>query len=402
MPMIDFTPDDTPELKAWRAEVREFLETELPEGMHFDYDFSEDPEGWDAYLAFWRKVGEKGWVALTWPKEYYGQARSAIEHWIMHEEFSAHAAPSYPIIGMAVASAILRHGTHEQRLKHLKGIAEVTTLWGEGYTEPGAGSDLASLTTRAHLDGDHWVINGQKTLGTAAHRAQSMFVLARTDPNAKPHAGISAFLVPLDAPGVTMLPLHNMADGQQNQTFFDNVRVPVENLIGTPHQAWSEVWFRQGGESLDNAGPAPEAWTFRMQRALNLVRRFVHENSRGGRPLIEDPLVRQQLAELEMSMQLVRLHVAESYSNFAHRRSRIGSFVYTSNLHLSFYKELAPRFTQICMEIVGPASQIQSGPWAHLEGRLEKAFRASFGNHAGGTPQLKRMTLATRGLGLPR
>jgi alkylation response protein AidB-like acyl-CoA dehydrogenase len=401
--MIDFTPDDTPELKAWRAEVREFLETELPDGLYADYDFHEEDEKWDALNAFWRKVGKKGWVALTWPKEYYGQERSPIEYWILQEEFSNYEAPVYPIIGMAVARAILRHGTHEQRLKHLKGIAEATVLWGEGYTEPGAGSDLASLTTRAHLDGDHWVINGQKTLGTAAHRAQSMFVLARTDPNAKKHEGISAFLVPLDTPGITMLPLHNMADGQQNQTFFDNVRVPTDHVVGTPHQAWSQVWFGQGGDKLDRAGVSPEGWVFRVVRTLNLIRRFVHENSRGGRPLIEDPIVRQQLAELEMSVQLVRLQTMEAYSNWSNKKIRFGSSpALAPNIHWTFFKELAPRFTQICMEIVGPASQIQSGPWAHLEGRLEKAFRASFGNHAGGTPQLKRMTLATRGLGLPR
>jgi alkylation response protein AidB-like acyl-CoA dehydrogenase len=276
-------------------------------------------------------------------------------------------------------------------------------LWGEDYTEPGAGSDLASLTTRAHLDGDHWVLNGQKTLGTAAHRAQSMFVLARSDPNGKKHEGISAFLVPLDTRGVTMLPLHNMADGQQNQTFFDNVRVPAENLVGAPHQAWSQVWFGQGGEQLDNAGVAPEGWVFRILRTLNLIRRFVRENTRNGKPLIEDPIVRQQLAELEMSVQIVRLQWMDSYSTWSNRKIRFGSSpALAPNINWSYFKELAPRFTQICMEIVGPASQIQSGPWAHLEGRLEKAFRASFGNHAGGTPQLKRMTLATRGLGLPR
>jgi alkylation response protein AidB-like acyl-CoA dehydrogenase len=400
--MIDFTPDDTPELKAWRAEVRQFLETELPHGMHFDYDFDEDPERWAAYLRFWRAVGRKGWVAAAWPRAYYGQERSAIEYWILQEEFSRHAAPTYPIIGFAVANALLRHGTHEQRLRHLKGIAEVTTLWGEGYTEPQAGSDLASLTTRAHVDGDHWVINGAKTLGTAAHHADWMFVLARTDPQAAKHAGISAFLVPLKTPGITMTPLRNMADGQQNMTFFDNVRVPLDHVVGTPGQAWTQVWFGQGGERLNRAGPAPEGWVFRIERTLNLIRRFVRENTRGGKPLAEDPLVRMQLAELEMSVEIVRLQIAEAYSNFATGRIRSGSPFLAPNIHWAYYKELIPRFTQTCMEIVGPASQIQSGPWAHLEGRLEKAFRASFGNHAGGTPQLKRMTLATRGLGLPR
>ena len=135
---------------------------------------------------------------------------------------------------------------------------------------------------------------------------------------------------------------------------------------------------------------------------MNLVRRFVRENTRGGVPLIDDPVVRLQLAELEMGVEIVRLHVAETYSNFAGRRMRTGSPAYVANLHWSYFKELIPRFAQTAMEIVGPAAQIQSGPWAHFDGRIEAAFRASFGNHAGGTPQLKRMSLATRGLGLPR
>jgi alkylation response protein AidB-like acyl-CoA dehydrogenase len=229
-----------------------------------------------------------------------------------------------------------------------------------------------------------------------------MFVFARTDPDAKPHNGLSAFLVPLDAPGVSMTPLHNMADGQQNQTYFDNVRVPADCLVGTPNQAWSQVWFGRGGEALDRAGPAPHGWVFRIERTLALIQKFVRENSRNGRPLSEDPVVRLQLAELEMSVEIVRLQTAEAYSHFATRKPRTGSPLLGSSVHWTYFKELAPRFAQTCMEIVGPAAQIQGGPWAHLEGRLEKAFRASFGNHAGGTPQLKRMTLATRALGLPR
>jgi alkylation response protein AidB-like acyl-CoA dehydrogenase len=370
--MIDLIADDTPELQAWRAEVREFLEAELPGGMHFDYDFSEDPAKWDAYLAFWRKVGQKGWVALTWSKDCYGLERSPTEYWIMMEEFTNYAVPMYPIIGPAVARALLKHGTPEQRKRHLKGIAEATCLWGEGFTEPQAGSDLASLTTRAHLDGDHWVINGQKTLGTAAHRADWMFVLARTDPDATRHRGISAFLVPLDS------------------------------LVGAAGDAWNQVWFGLGGDRNDRAGPAPDPWFGRAQRTFNLLKRFVQETERDGKPLSEDPVVRLQMAELEMGIETVRLHSAEAHSNFKNRQMRVGSPVFVSHLHHGFYKEFFPRLCQTAMEIVGPTSQIQGGPWAHMQGHIELAFRASFGLHAGGTSQLKRMTMATRGLGLPR
>src|SRR5262245_62146597 len=114
--MVDFLADDTPELRAWRSEVRDFLDTELPLGLYFDFDFNEDPERWELYRQFWRKVGRKGWIGLTWPKEYYGLGRPAIEQWIMMEEFARHAVPSFGVIGEAVSHFLLRIGTHEQRL----------------------------------------------------------------------------------------------------------------------------------------------------------------------------------------------------------------------------------------------------------------------------------------------
>ncbi len=399
--MIDFLPDDTPELRAWRAEVRAFLAEVVPGGMHFDYDFDESPEGWEKSLDFWRKVGAKGWIGLTWPKEYHGLGRSAIERWILWEEFANWPAPGFPVIGHAVSWFLLRHGSHEQKLRHLKGIADCTILWGEGYTEPSSGSDLASLTTRAHRDGDDWIINGQKTFGTAAHQCQWMAVFARTDPNARPHEGISCFLVPLDTPGIQMLPMHNMAGGQQNQTFFENVRVPHANLVGDVNQAWSQIWFHQGGQNLDQPGHAPDVMEYRMLRTLKEVFTFCRETKRGGKPLIEDPVVRLQLAELVEGMEIIKLQSFELHSTLVNGTAEgwnpLGGVF--NQIH---YREFWPHFAQVCMDIVGPLAQIEGGRWAQLQGRIEHYFRGSFGNHAGGTAQLKRMTAATRGLGLPR
>ena len=399
--MIDLVPDDTPELKAWRLEVRSFLEQALPGGLRWDYDYDEDPQKWSKGLAFWKKVGAKGWVALTWPKQYYGLERSPLEKWILAEEFANYDAPAYPAIGIAVADAILRLGTHEQRLRHLKGIAEATVVWGEGYTEPGSGSDLATLTTRAHRDGGDWVINGQKTFGTAVHRCQWMSVLARTDPNVAKHAGISCFLVPLDAKGISMTPLHNLAGGQQNHTFFDNVRIPADCLLGEVNQAWPQVWFRIGGQRLDRGGPYPHDWSFRIVTMLNRAVRYCREATRDGRPLSEDPIVRQQLAELLLGAEGLRMLLYDAYGRFATRsRSPVGEAA--PHLDQTVYKEYWPKLAQTLMEIVGPMAQIQGGKWARLQGAVEYFYRSSFGNHAGGTPQLKRMVLATRGLNLPR
>jgi alkylation response protein AidB-like acyl-CoA dehydrogenase len=399
--MVDFCPDDTPELRAWRHEVRDFLETELPGGMLFNYDYDEDPERWAVYRDFWRKMGEKKWVSLTWHTDCYGLGRSAIEKWILHEELCNYGAPSYPVIGLAVAAALLRVGTPEQRRRHLPGIADVTTLWGEGYTEPGAGSDLANLSTRADRDGDHWVINGQKTLGTAAHHCEWMAVLARTDPNSKKHAGISCFLVPLDTPGISFGPLDNMAGGRQNHTFFDNVRVPADSVLGEVNQGWKQVWLGMGGDNLDNGGPIPDPHTFRILNMLQQIVEYCRETRRGGVPLIEDPVIRLQVGELISGVEAIKLYHFESYSAAMAESGGVGGRG-RGFASQAFHKEFWPRMAQICMEIVGPLAQVQGGRWAQLEGRVQAYFRASFGNHAGGTSQLKRMSLATRGLGLPR
>ena len=409
--MIDLIPDDTRKLKAWRKEVRGFLEEALPHGMRWDYDYNEDEAEWKKALEFWRKVGQKGWVAATWPKEYYGQERTPIEKWILAEEFANYDAPAYPVIGMAVATAILRHGTPEQRKFHLKGIAEATTMWGEGYTEPSAGSDLAVLTTRAHWDegtngeGPAWVINGQKTFGTAGHWCQWMIVLARTDPNVPKHAGISCFLVPLDSKGISMTPLYNVAGGRQNHTFFDNVRVPAESLLGTVNKAWEQVWFGMGGDKLDRTGPFIGDWGYRIMSHMKRTVRYCKETMRDGKPISEDQIVRQQLGDLLLIEEGIRMLWYEDFSNFINKKASPFGAAGRPFQQL-VYKEYWPKMMQTLMEIVGPLAQIQGGPqsskWAQLNGDIQYVYRCAFGNHAGGTSQLKRMVVATRGLGLPR
>ncbi|OAI42342.1 hypothetical protein AYO38_11490 [bacterium SCGC AG-212-C10] len=397
--MVDFTIEDSPELTQWREEVRAFLDSELDERIvGFDWDYSEDDELWDATVGFWQKVGAKGWVGVGWPKELGGAGKSATEKWILHEEFCAYRAPDYPIIGLQVAAHVMRLGTPQQRAKHVPGIASARVLWGEGYTEPDAGSDLASLEAKAVRDGDEWVINGQKTFGTAAHRAQWMAVLARTDSTVPKHAGLTAFLVPLDTPGLTMTPMHNLAGGRQNHTFFDNVRVPLDCQLGSVNRAWQEVWFQMGGERMDRGGPAPSVRERRLGVVLEMLIDFCKQTKRNGVLMSEDPVVRMQLSELMIGVESMKLLEYDSFW-----RSQSGNpSAYGHYLSQAYYKEFWPRFAQTCMEILGPAAQITSGPWAPLAGEVEQFYRTSFGNHAGGTSQTKRMVIATRALGLPR
>ncbi|MDA3040951.1 MAG: acyl-CoA dehydrogenase family protein, partial [Actinomycetota bacterium] len=269
-----------------------------------------------------------------------------------------------------------------------------------GYSEPNAGSDLASLRTRAVRDGDDWVINGQKTFCTAGHWCNWMIIFARTDPDpSKRHRGISCFLANMEnEPAIELTPLNNIADGRQNVVYFDDLRVPDAMMLGDLNEAWNQVWFRLGGDPLpvfddDDSGPEIEyeppvdgyAWV------LDQLLQYCKETRRGGRALIDDPSVREQLTELAIGVEVGKVMGLEGFD-----------CPYGVHLHQAITKEFQPEFGQICMEILGPLGLIQKGRWAPLGGEIDRIYRRSFGNHAGGTSQVKRMTVATRVLGLPR
>jgi alkylation response protein AidB-like acyl-CoA dehydrogenase len=311
----------------------------------------------------------------------------------MTEEFGYRDAPLVNAIGWGLAAgALLYGGTEEQRQRFLPPIARMETFWVEGYTEPGSGSDLAGLTTRAERDGDGWVINGQKTYTTWGSRGDVIFLAARTDPGAPRHRGISIFCVGMHLPGVTVSPLHNLGGGRQNHTFFDDVRVSDDMLIGEQGHGWELIMnaFYGGGANAGHAG---------YQRRLEKLTEYCKVTRRGGHLMIDDPVIRDQLAELAIGVEEMRLLAYDSLGNSqAGRPPAFGGAIGTV-----VFKESVPRFTEICDQILGPVSQLSAGsPWAPVGGEPEAWYRQSFGNHAGGTSQVKRMVLATRGLGLPR
>jgi alkylation response protein AidB-like acyl-CoA dehydrogenase len=390
----------TPKLEQLREEIRTWLEEELPpENEGFLCMWEEDPEQWDFYREFWLKQGSKRWLEPGWQWEFGGAEMSPRQQRVLREELNRRRVSPLPGIGTSVGSAIQRVGTLEQKQFFLPGMASGEVMWAEGYTEPDSGSDLASLRTRAELDGDEWVISGQKTFNTAAHQMNWIIVAARTAPDPKlRHRGISYFLCPTDAPGLEMRPLYNMTDGRQNMLFFDDVRLPRNGLLGTLNQGWEEVWFGIGGEPLPTypeSDPGPEieyeppiagdAWI------LDQLIKYCRQTIRYDQPLIEDALVRKQLTDLAIDIEAHSLLQMETKCEFGP--------VY---LHSAINKEFEPKFAQTCMEILGPLSVIQSGPWAPLAGEIDRMYRRSFGNHGGGTPQVKRMVVATRTLGLPR
>jgi alkylation response protein AidB-like acyl-CoA dehydrogenase len=384
----------TDEQEAWRAEVRAFLDAELPPGNCFEVEFEEDEELWKFALEFTRKVGARGWIALTWPVEYGGLGRPPIERTIMMEEFSYREAPLVNQIGWGLAAGtLLVGGTEAQKRRFLPAISRMETFWAEGLSEPGAGSDLASLTTTAVRDGDSWVVHGQKTYTTWGTHADVLYLAARTDPYSARHHGISVFCLPLDSPGVTMSPMWNLGGGRQNHTYLDGVRIPAENLIGVEGQGWHYIMnaFYAGGFG---AG----AFHAGYQRMFDEVFEYCRTTSRGGRPLLEDPRVRQDLGQLALMVDQLKLLTLEGLSNARHRQPpRFGGALSTVVM-----KEAEPRFSEIVHRIMGPLAQLRKSPWAPFDGGAEAWYRYSYANHAGGAPQVKRMVLATRGLGLPR
>jgi alkylation response protein AidB-like acyl-CoA dehydrogenase len=398
---MDLIHKTTPRLEELRAEVRGFIEEEYPpEYAGFQWDFEEDPDRWAFMYEFWKKLGARGLIWPTWPEEWGGRAMSARQAAIVHEEFARYRVGEYGGIGASVGPSIIKHGTPEQREFFLPRMARGEIMWAEGYTEPNSGSDLASLRTRADNDGDEWVINGQKTFCTAGHWCNWMIIFARTDPDhSKRHKGISAFLAPMEnEPAIQLTPLYNIADGRQNIVYFDNLRVPDHLMLGDVNQAWFQLWFGLGGDPLptfedDDPGPETEyeppltgqAWV------LDQLIRYCQETLRGGQRMIDDPLVRDQLAELAIGVETEKVLRWEGFG-----------CEYGSHLHSAISKEFQPEFGQICMEILGPLGIIQRGQWAPLAGEIDRVYRRSFGNHAGGTSQLKRMVVATRALGLAR
>src|SRR3972149_328881 len=233
---------DTPEEATFRKEVREFIQAEAPKVSRGATSEEALIANWERNKEWFKKLGERGWIAPAWPEEYGGAGLSTIQQFILNEELSLTRAPRplHLIIGLGMAGpTIIVHGTEEQRKKYLPGILAGEDIWCQGYSEPGAGSDLASLQTRAGRDGDGYVINGQKIWTSLAHMAKQMILLARTDPDAPKHKGITYFIVDMKSPGITVRGLTNLADTHEfNEMFFDNVRVPKENVIGEENRGW--------------------------------------------------------------------------------------------------------------------------------------------------------------------
>ena len=376
-----------------REQVRRWLDQNWSGDRKTEFDdrpFSR--REFDADFA--RDIGKTGWIGLGWPKEFGGQARSPLEQIAFMETMEQGEAPR---IGASIqANALMMFGTPAQQQKYLPEILRGEAMHGMGYSEPQAGSDLAALRTSAVQDGDHWVINGQK-IWTTTWWGKYMFVAARTDKNAKPpHAGISMFIVPMNAPGIKIRPASTMYDGTFANIFYDDVRIPLENIVGEVNGGWKVLT----GALAFERGLVGGGIVLKVARAFEQLRRRVMTAEGDEPPLGQDPIVRDKLTtlacEIEVGRQLM-MHCAELAADGA-TPPEYGAIskVYSG--------ELMERFGEAALEILGMRATLsEQMPGAIDNGRFEQNLRHSLMWVISiGTNEIQRSLIAQRALGLPR
>jgi alkylation response protein AidB-like acyl-CoA dehydrogenase len=392
---------DTEEGKKLRQKVRDFLDRELTPEVVKARDIQRDRPYDTLPLAreFGRRLTATGWLtprAPAWPKEYGGVERTDEEQRIISEELAAHGVGTGGGYGGIQGPVIMRHGSEELKKECLPKIASGQMSFSLGYTEPNAGTDLASLEMRAVRDGDDYVINGQKVYSTGGHQATHHWLAARTKPDAPKHRGISLFVVDLASPGITIRPLWTMGGERTNEVFYDNVRVPRKMLVGEENQGWSYVREALGVERVGMGGVSSAG----TRSILDDLIDYAQEAERDGAPLFEDPTVRQRLAQLTIENSVRRL--------FNHRTGWMMGKKVIPEVEAAMAKvwgnELDQRIGHIGTQIMGLYGQLEpESEWAPLEGRVEHRYLFTVHlSYGGGSHELMRSLMATRGMGLPR
>lgn len=391
----------TPEQEALRKEFDDFFREEMKStppqmGASMEALFEFD-ECWAFHKQLGRKLAEKGWISMAWPEEYGGRDAPLLEQFMFNEVRGYHKAPGIDPIGVGMlAPTLLATASDEQKREHLPAMARAERDWCQLWSEPGAGSDLASLTTRAVRNGDDYVVNGQKMWTSGAHRAHWGFMLARTNPDEKRSRGLSFFLVDMKTPGITVRPLHSMARGHMfNEVFLDDVRVPARNMVGEENQGWmaSQMTSNFERSMIDLFSHA--------KRELEGLVKFCRETSWGGEPLSSKPQVRHKLAQLA-----IEIEAGLAYSHTVVWNQIKGGLMTAAPLAAAG-KVLATELTQHLnytgCDIMGMYGQVADSKWAPMRGKYQNYYQVCMGlNMGGGTSEIMRNLVASMGLGLPR
>ena len=391
----------TPEQDALRSEVRAWLQANMPREWTRVMASSDvpRPDAYDFMRDWQRKMHDAGYVGLTWPKEYGGRGLTFMEEMIVQEEMAlAKAPPILNILGVGMAGpTIIAYGTEEQKQRYVKKILSCEEIWCQGYSEPNSGSDLASLQTRAVKDGDHWVINGQKVWTSLAHVSDWMMLLARTDPTAPKHKGITYFLLDMKLPGVTVKPLRQITgDAEFNEVFFDNVRVHESQVLGGVNNGWAVGLTTLMYERL----ALGFGLQTRLRIAVDAVIELARQMEKGGRAITKDAVMRQKLAQLWIDTEALKYTGARAVTKLL-RGELPGPEASTGKMG---WVETHQKLQEIAMEIQGPYSQLMRGGDRAVEGGVwQYTFLRSRANSIeGGTTEIQKNIIGERVLGLPK
>jgi len=385
----------SPAEEAFRAELRAWLRANVPSERAEHATLAEEV----TYLRAWQqRLASDGWVGIHWPREYGGRGATVIEHYLLQEELAAARAPEIVNrIGVnLVGPTLIAHGTEEQKQRFLPQILPAGEIWCQLFSEPGAGSDLTGLRTRADRRGDGWVVNGQKVWTSYAQFARWGILLARTDPNAPKAKGISFFVCDMQAPGVTIRPLTQMTGSDEfNEVFLEDVFIPHAHLVGRENEGWSIA----NTTLTHERGTSPRQLVIHRMLLQDLLR-LARDGAGAQRPTHGDPGIRQQLARHYVEVEIQKFNNWRTLTRIQ-RRQPLGP---ESSFVKLFWSEMSQRMHDTLMEMLGPLGLCwQPGPHAVDRGRLVRSYlyyRSA--TLFAGTSEIQRNILAERVLGLPR
>ncbi|OUZ10135.1 acyl-CoA dehydrogenase [Aeromicrobium sp. PE09-221] len=376
----------------FRREVREYYADLLTPQMRAAFASAE--ESGTAYREAVRRLGEDGWLTVSWPREYGGRGLSPMESYIFFEETQRAGVTIPHLTTNSVGPTLMRFGTEEQRSYFLPRIARGDLHFSIGYSEPDAGSDLAALQTRAVRDGDHYVINGQKIFTSLIQHADFVWLAVRTDPDEKRHRGISILIVPTDAPGFSWTPIHTLRGGFTSATYYHDVRVPVGNLVGTENEGWQLITSQLNAERVTIC-PVGVVYR-RLEEVLAWARRT---EAPDGRRMIDQEWVQMKLAIVEAkaeALQLLNWRIAWAAEHGEVSGADASAIkVYGTEMYVEVFRHL--------MDIVGEDALLAEGTPGALPDSLEAAMRWSvLMTFGGGTNEVQREIIARAGLGMSR
>ena len=382
----------------FRDELRAWLEQHAPKDWEHRRDGSIEQHF--AFLRSWQKtLYDAGWAGISWPREYGGRGASLMQQVIFWQELARVSAPPMAnVIGLGmVGPTIIAFGTEAQKARFLPGILSADEIWCQGFSEPNAGSDLAGLQSDGRLDGEHFVVNGQKVWTSYGWAADWCELVVRTDPAVPKHKGLTVMLVDMKSPGIEVRPLRQMTgESEFTEVFFRDVRVPVANVVGTVNQGW-DVSI---GTLMHERGTLGAGLQVTYQRNIERLIELAWTIERGSRPAAEDPVIRQKLAQCYADVQIMRVNQMRAFS----RISNTGVPGPEGSIQKIFWSELNQRLQQVAQELLGPYGQLEAADRHAIDhGAWSYGYLRARGNTIeAGTSEIQRNIIGHFVLGLPR